>query len=142
MIESSAYIKVVNDYFGFLITEFNFKLLEEKVRGNAFYDVQYKDNSRVVSISYENIEDYLLVVVFMLQNGEMPDYDDTTKTLHLNQLNRLVMAKASKEEIILNAEYFARYKAKNELERRLLKEAKELRLCLSKLFTGSEGDRP
>ena len=130
MIESSAYIKVVNDYFGFLITEFNFKLLEEKVRGNAFYDVQYKDNSRVVSISYENIEDYLLVVVFMLQNGEMPDYDDTTKTLHLNQLNRLVMAKASKEEIILNAEYFDKYKAKNELERKLLKEAKELRLCL------------
>ena len=130
MMESSEYIRNVNDYFGFLITEFNFKLLEEKVRGNAFCDIQYKDNSRVISISYENIEDYLLVTIFMLQNGEMPDCDDTTKTLHLNRLNSLVIAKASKEEIILNAEYFAKHKAKNELERKLLKEAKELRLCL------------
>ena len=66
----------------------------------------------------------------MLENGELPDYDDKTKTLHLKQLNRLVRAKASKEEINLNAEYFAEYNAKNELERKLLKEAKELRLCL------------
>jgi sensor histidine kinase YesM len=132
MMESSEYIKNVNGYFGFLITELNFKLLEQKIRGNAFYDIRYKDNSRVISISYENIKDYLLVTVFMLQNGEMPDYDDTTKTLRLNQLNRLVIAKARKEEIVLNAEYFAKYKAKNELERKLLKEAKELRLCLKK----------
>jgi len=130
MINSSEYLENVNDYFGFLITEFNFKLLEEKVRGNAFYDIQYKDNSMVISISYENIEGYLLVTVFMLQNGEMPDYDDKTKTLHLKQLNRLVIVKASKEEINLNAEYFAKYNAKNELERKLLKEAKGLRLCL------------
>jgi sensor histidine kinase YesM len=132
MIESSEYIKTVNDYFGFLITEFNFKFLEEKVKGNAFYDIQYKDSSRVISISYENIEGYLLVIVFMLQNGEMPDYDDKTKTLHLKQLNRLVIAKASKEEIISNAECFVKYKAKNEFDRKLLKEAKELRLCLAK----------
>lgn len=131
MIDSIEYIKNVNDYFGFLITEFDFKLLEEKVRGNAFYDIQYKDNSRIISISYENIEDYLLVTVFMLQNGEMPNYDDKTKTLHLKQLNRLVIAKLSKEEINLNAEYFTKYNAKSELERKLLKEAKELRLCLT-----------
>lgn len=130
MIDSIEYIKIVKNYFKFLITEFKFKLLEEKVRGNAFYDIQYKDNSRVISISYENVEDYLLVTVFVLQNGEMPNYDDKTKTLHLKQLNGLVIAKASKEEINLNAEYFAKYNAKNELERKLLKEAKELRLCL------------
>lgn len=133
MVDSSEYIKNVNDYFEFLITEFDFKLVEEKVRGNAFYDMQFKDNSRVVSISYENIEDYLLVTVFLLQNGKMPDYDDKTKTLHLKQLNRLIIAKASKEEINLNAEYFVNYIAKNELERKLLKEAKELRLCLKHL---------
>ena len=133
MVDSSEYIKNVNDYFEFLITEFDFKLVEEKVRGNAFCDMQFKDNSRVVSISYENIEDYLLVTVFLLQNGKMPDYDDKTKTLHLKQLNRLIIAKASKEEINLNAEYFVNYIAKNELERKLLKEAKELRLCLKHL---------
>ena len=99
MIESGDYIKIVKNYFGFLITEFNFQLLEEKVRGNAFYDVQYKDNARIVSISYENIEDHLLVTVFVLENGGMPDYDDKTKTLHLKQLNKLVTAKVTFERL-------------------------------------------
>lgn len=130
MIDSNEYIKKVKDYFEFLIRDFDFKLLEEKIRGNVFYDIQYKDNSRVVSVSYENIEDYLLVIIFMLKDGDMPDYDDKTKTLHLKQLNRLIIAEASKEEINLNAEYFTKYNANNELERKLLKEAKELRLCL------------
>lgn len=130
MIDSSEYIKNVNDYFGFLIAEFDFKLLKEKIRGNAFYDMQYKDNSRVVSISYENIEDYFLVVIFILQDGEMPDYEDKSKTLHLKQLNKLVIAKVNKEEINLNSEYFAKYNSRNELERKMLKEAKDLRLCL------------
>ena len=131
MIESNQYIKTVKNYFAFLITEFDYKLSEEKIRGNAFYDMQYTDKARVVSISYENIEDYLLVTVFMLQNGEMPDYDDKTKTLHLRELNRLVIVKSSKEDINLNAAYFTKYNTKNELERKLLKEAKELRLYLN-----------
>lgn len=60
----------------------------------------------------------------------MPDYDDKSKTLHLKQLNKLVMKKASKEEIILNVVYFSKYNAKNEIEQSLLKAAKELRLYL------------
>lgn len=60
----------------------------------------------------------------------MPDYDDKTKTLHLNHLNSLAMSKVSKDEISSNARYFTGYKTKNELERKLLKGAKELRLCL------------
>ncbi|MDR0574665.1 MAG: hypothetical protein LBG96_11655, partial [Tannerella sp.] len=76
------------------------------------------------------MEEYLDVIIFMLQNGKMPDYDDKTKTLHLKQLNRLTITKTNKEEINLNTKYFAKYDAKNEIERKLLKEAKELRLCL------------
>jgi len=130
MVEDLEYIETVKLYYSFLETEFGLSKVNETINGNAFYDVEFKDKERVISISYENIEDHLEVIVFMLQNGKMPDYDDKTKTLHLKQLNRLVMAKASKEEINLNAEYFAKYNAKNELERKLLKEAKELRLCL------------
>jgi len=130
MVEDLEYIETVKLYYSFLETEFGLSKVNETINGNAFYDVEFKDKERVISISYENIEDNLEVIVFMLQNGKMPDYDDKTKTLHLKQLNRLVMAKASKEEINLNAEYFAKYNAKNELERKLLKEAKELRLCL------------
>ena len=130
MIEGKEYIKKVSDYFGFLKVEFGFRLLQEKIRGNVFYDLQFKDDSRIVSISYENIEDYFLVTVFILQNGEMPDYDDKSKTLHLNILNRLITSKVSKQEIMLNAQHFDGYNVKTEFERRLLKEAKELRLCL------------
>ena len=123
-------IETVKLYYSFLETEFGFSKINETINGNAFYDVEFKDKERIISISYENIEDYLDVIVFRLQNGEMPEYDDKTKTLHLKQLNRLVMAKASREEINLNAGYFVKYNAKNELQRKLLKEAKELRLCL------------
>ncbi len=130
MIEGNQYIETVKAYYNFLVTEFCFRVLEEKIRGNAFYDVQYKDETRIVSISYENIEDYFLVIIFLLQNGELPDYDDKTKTLHLNQLNAKVLSRVDKNEINLNNEYFFKFKAKDELERNLLKSAKELRLCL------------
>ena len=130
MIEGEEYLNTVNKFYSFLETDFGFRKKNEVINGNVFYDVEYSDKKQIVSISYENISDHLEVIVFLLQNGEMPKYDDKTKTLHLKQLNRLVMAKASKEKINLNAEYFAKYNAENELERKLLKEAKELRLCL------------
>ena len=130
MINSNEFIKCINDYFEFLITEFGFKTYEKKIIGNVFYDIQYKDNSRVISISYENIEDYLIITVFILQNGELPNYDDKTKTLHLKKLNELIFLKASKEDINLNTKYFNKYTPKNELDKKLIKEAMELRLCL------------
>lgn len=130
MIEGEKYIEDVKTYFNYLITEFGFRISNEKIRGNAFYDLQYSDGNRIVSVSYENIEDYLQVIIFMLQNGELPDYDDKTKTLHLNRLNAQVMSSIDRKEIGLNNEYFEKFKAKAEIEKQLLKSAKELRLCL------------
>ncbi len=130
MVEDLEYIETVRLYYSFLETEFGFSKINETINGNAFYDVEFQDEEKIISISYENLEDHLEVIVFMLQNGQIPDYDDKTKTLRLKQLNRLMLSKASKEEINLNAQYFAKYKAENELGRKLLKEAKELRLCL------------
>ncbi len=66
----------------------------------------------------------------MLQNGELPDYDDKTKTLHLNRLNAQVMSSIDRKEIGLNNEYFEKFNVKAEIEKQLLKSAKELRLCL------------
>lgn len=135
MIVGSIYLKIVKAYFDFLITEFDFRIAEEKIRGNAFYDMQYKDKTKIVSISYENIENYLLIIIFLLQNGELPNYDDETKSLHLNKLNEQVLSKIDKSEVSLNNKHFAKFNPKNELERKLLKSAKELRLCL-KHFDG------
>jgi len=130
MIEGNDFLKIAKTYFDFLRTEFDFKIFEEKIRGNAFYDLQYKNNSKILSISYENIEDYLQIVVFLLENGKMPNYDDKTKTLHLNYLNSLVFPNVSDQDIDLNNQYFSVFDTGSILERKLLKSAKDLRLCL------------
>ncbi|MCB9311114.1 MAG: hypothetical protein H6567_13750 [Lewinellaceae bacterium] len=130
MIEGEKYIEDVKAYFNYLITEFGFRISNEKIRGNAFYDLQYSDGNCIVSVSYENIEDYLQVIIFMLQNGELPDYDDKSKTLLLNMLNAQVMSSVKRDEISLNNEYFVKFTPKTEIEKLLLKSAKELRLCL------------
>ncbi len=130
MVKGLEYIKVVNLFYSFLESEFSFKKMNDVVNGNAFYDVRYKSSERVISISYENIEDWLEVIVFQLQNGIMPDYDDKSKTYHLNQLNSSIMLKVAKVEISSNAQYFSKYKPKDDLERKLLKGARELRLFL------------
>lgn len=133
MIEGKKFIKDANVYFNYLISEFGFKVLSEKIRGNTFYDLQYSDGKRILSVSYENIEDYLQIIIFILQNGELPDYDDKTKTLHLNKLNEQILPKVDRNEIAFNNEYFMKFKAQDALERQLLKSAKELRLCLKHL---------
>lgn len=130
MIEGEKYTEDVKTYFNYLITEFGFRMSNEKIRCNAFYDLQYSDGNRIVSVSYENIEDYLHVIVYMLQNGKLPDYDDKTKTLHLNRLNAQVMSIIDRNEIGLNNEFFVKFNPKLEIEKQLLKSAKELRLCL------------
>ena len=130
MIEGEKYTEDVKTYFNYLITEFGFRMSNEKIRCNAFYDLQYSDGNRIVSVSYENIEDYLQIIVYMLQNGKLPDYDDKTKTLHLNRLNAQVMSIIDRNEIGLNNEFFVKFNPKLEIEKQWLKSAKELRLCL------------
>ena len=64
MVEGTAYVQAVRKIFSFLSEEFGITETNEKIRGNAFYDVQYQTPSKVISISYENIEDYLQVIIF------------------------------------------------------------------------------
>jgi hypothetical protein len=130
MIGQIEYLELINLFYSFIETEFGFTKVNETIKGNAFYDVEYRDSNRMISISYENIEDHLEVIIFILLNGKMPDYDDKARTLHIRQLNKLVMPKVSKMEINSNAEYFSNYSPKSEIERKLLKEAKALRLAL------------
>jgi hypothetical protein len=130
MIEGKEYIDIVRQFYFFLEEEFSFKEANTAVNGNAFYDIEFRNNEKAVSISYENIEDHLEIVVFILQSGKMPNYDDKTKTLHLKQFNMMILAKVNKDEINSNAEYFSHYNVNNNIEQKLLKGAKELRLCL------------
>lgn len=130
MVDGKLYTNLVLKYFSYLTFEFNFKVLDVVIRGNAFYDVKYEDKIKRISISYENIEDFFSVTVFLLQNGNLPAYDDKSKTLHLNKLNSLYSNISSDQNIKLNNEFFVIFKAGNSLERKILKAAKELRLYL------------
>ena len=131
--EGKEYIETVKSYFNFLTTEHGFQVLNEKIRGNAFYDVEFEDSTRIISVSYENIADYFRVIIFLLENSELPDYDDKTKTLHLSQLNAEIIPRIGKTEIAANDEYFQKYKTESEFKKLLLKSAKELRLCMKYL---------
>lgn len=130
MIDGNVYLEIVESYFDFLQKDFGFKISEEKIRGNAFYDVQYRDTKKMISISYENIEDYFLVTVFILQAGRLPNYDDKSKTLHLNTLNNAVLPNLDQYVISQNNDYFSHFHPSTDLQRKILKSAKELRLCL------------
>lgn len=131
MITGENYINTVGRYFSFLVTEFGYSLPKITENGNAFYDMEYISSKNIISISYENIEDYLQVIVFKLINGQLPDYDDKTHTLHLSELNKLITSKVDKEQIEKNAQWFKDYKYTDAFERKLLKSAKDLRLVLS-----------
>jgi hypothetical protein len=78
-----GYIRIVELFYSFLKLELGFNKVNKTINGNTFYDIQFKDKEkkRAVSISYGNIEGHLEVIVFILQNGEMSDYDDRTITL-------------------------------------------------------------
>jgi hypothetical protein len=131
MVEGTEYVQAVRIIFSFLSEEYGITDTSEKIRGNVFYDVQYRTPLKVISISYENIEDYLQVIVFKLKSGKLPDYDDKTHTLHLNVLNKIAFSKANKANIEQNNQYFNNHiKADTTLERKLLKSAKDLRLAM------------
>lgn len=130
MLDGKNYIEMVESFFTFLVTEFDFRQTKKTENGNFYYDVEYRDAGRVVSVSYENVEDYLQVIVFRLENGMLPDYDDKRRTLHLYELNKRILAKIDKQEIEENSVLFSRFVANSRLERKLLKSAKELRLIL------------
>lgn len=130
MIDSAQYIETVRRYFSFLITEFNLHEISHTINGNAFFDIQYGDTKKTISISYENIEAHLKVIVFKLLNGNLPDYNDEAHTLYLSALNALAMPKTAAEDFIENNLFFAAHAPKNTMERQLLKSGKDLRLCL------------
>lgn len=84
----------------------------------------------MISVSYENLEDYLQVIVSALDMGRRPSHEDSERTIHLSGLLRLVLPQVTMEQISANAMLFKRFRADCHVKRRLLKSAKELRLCL------------
>jgi len=130
MIEPQLYLKTVETYFEFLVDEFEFVLSEERLRGNVFYDVRYLRIDRLVSISYENVEDYLVVAILLLDDGRVPRFDDLNKVFYLEKMTTILFPQLGAEKIETNANHFANLTPLSSIEKRLLKSARELRLCI------------
>ena len=124
MIEGEQFINIINKFYSFLETDFSFIKVNETINGNAFYNVEFKGKEKIASISYENIEDYLTVIIFLLQNNQLPNYDDKTRTLHLDKLNKETFSFISSKEINENNDFFSKHQVSNHLEKELLKSAK------------------
>lgn len=82
----------------------------------------------MISISFDIRENYLQVI--LLKDAHLPDYDDKEHTIHLEKLNNMILPFLNNEEISDNNDFFKNNKPLNQLEKRLLKSAKELRLCM------------
>jgi hypothetical protein len=130
MIDSKKYKKHVMNSFSFLETEFKMNFGGETIHGNAYFDIRYKDKEKVISISLEPIENYFQVILYKLDNGKLPNYDDKTKTIHLDKLNKGILTKLDKKEFDENNKFFKDIELKSETEKLILKSAKDLRLCI------------
>lgn len=124
------FLEKIREHYSFLEDEFGFNLSDVDVSGNYYYRIHYSDGAKVVSISCEGVEYHLSVLVYILENGQTPNYDDKAKTIHLNALNKAVFPALGKGEIIANNEFFKEFEAKDKWQKDLLSSAKELRLGL------------
>lgn len=137
MLNKINYIKIVRKFFSFLENEYFLNQIKEVKNGNVFYEVEYKNMILAVSISYEVVGEYLEVIIFKLNEGRLPDYDDKTQTLHLSKLNKRLLPQISSSEILENNLFFKDMVVSSIIEKNLLKKAKELRLILNRLEWGN-----
>ena len=129
MISSEEYITKVQAYFNFLIDDFNFQINKVSVNGNIYYNVEYINHNVTISISLETIENYIRVVIYKNSSKEISTSEDV-KTLYLNVLTKNTLEHTSQLEFDLNNTYFKKFNPENGIDKMILKNAKDLRICL------------
>ncbi|MEZ0274437.1 MAG: hypothetical protein ACAH88_05990 [Roseimicrobium sp.] len=97
-----------------------------------FSSVKFQGSRHVLCVSYEYGDDYLNIMLLTRGTEELRDMDDPTKSPRLADLNNRYASLITPEERADNQHYFADIVARDPLEHRLLKSAKELRLALIK----------
>lgn len=130
MIDGNEFILLVKKYFNFLNSEFDYEISKEIIWGFGFYDLQFQNKLKIISISYENTTNYFQVIIYSLNDGTVSKVEDETNTIHLNKVNFKLSISSDNQELMLNNNFFAKYSYNNEFERNLLKSAKKLRLFL------------
>jgi len=135
MIDGNLFFVSVKKYFNFLVIEQGFSLLEENTRGNIYFEVQFKKETTIISISYENHEDYLSIVIYKLQSGRIPSFNDKANIIELKSLTAKIIPDLDKIEINNNNEFFSEFHVDSLIEKKIMKSARNLRLCFPYINT-------
>ncbi len=141
MISNFEFVEIVKRYFSFLVSHFYYELLNGKhATHSMLYDVSYGGKEKVISISYEFPSDYLQIIIFDLLDGKLSDYDDRKHTHFLSEFNREIYSNITQDAMQKNHLFFSQHIPHSDIERRLIKRAKELRLYM--LHSSSTAQRP
>lgn len=130
VLNEDEYFLIIEKQFLYLVDEFNYKIINKKSGISFLYDVNFQTSNSMISVSYDRRDNNLQVILFILKDGHLPDYDDKEHTIHLEKLNNKIIPYLNKEEISDNNDFFRNIKPLNHFEKILLKLAKELRLCM------------
>lgn len=123
------FLRVIKTCFSFLVTEFGFEIGPVSHIGNRYTGISYSDGIRKLATSVDII-DGVSLRIRLLEDGEEPHYDDETRNLNLNSLNRRIFPHLSREEILTNKETFAHIHPESDFEKAIKNVAFEIRLAL------------
>jgi hypothetical protein len=134
---SRRFLEIIHDAFVPFLLDLGFSLSEVDTSGRL-YDVMFTSPNHAVSISYEPGDSSLLLIVHTIRNGQVSKIDDRNNTPRLTDLNTRYMKSVTPAELRA-AKAAIENVAVDEIERKLLKAASELRLVLPKYLADHGG---
>jgi hypothetical protein len=116
--------------FQFLTEEFGYEVAGTTSVRDVYQEIVFGKTGQVISVSYENADDDLQVVLFKVKDGKLPDFDDETHTLHLTDMTDDVLARLTPGQIQEYKKWFSDINSETRLDKQLQESAAWLRLCL------------
>ena len=126
---STEFKTYVSMYFGHYLPLFDFQVSGGFTLSGKLYESTYETNNRALTVSYEPGDDYLVIMLFEKNGDSWSDFDDTSATKSLNQLNKEYFSKIDESEIREIDQYFNGLVAENEDSKLMKKKARELIVC-------------
>ena len=126
---STEFKTYVSFYFDHWLEFYGFHVPANFTLSGKLYESIYEKNDRVLSVSYEPGDDYLVVMLFEKRGNCLSDFDDLSSTKSLSQLNKEFFPKVEKSETRKIDQYFNSLVAESEESKILKKKARELIVC-------------
>ena len=126
---SASFRRLIEEAFNPFLKKLGFHSQPLQINGR-FCEAEFKGKNFTLSVSFEPGDDYFTTMLIQNNNSSLAAIDDSQKTPHLSDLNRMYMGEVTQQEREGNEAYFSSIKAEDSNELELLKCAKELRLVL------------